>query len=252
MAQALPRPAAMLALAALALGACALRSAPGVEADAREIADAVMEKLHPHQRELDSEIEKGLDEIAVNEPTSWRSTTSEHDVSQMQTHSQMQQAETKTPALTAPAQEATAKEIAEAVVAPVREAKEAIDKGLDEIAVNEPASWRGKSDSILSQIPDEPDAAKKVYYTLSGEPLPGSPNATSTAPGSRGPNPTAAQGPWGEQIGCPHCGDTSGNCDCNEDHAKPAGGLPPSQAAAAQPATAFLRSKEAKGKHPAA
>merc|ERR1719252_274898 len=110
----------MLALAALALGACALRSAPGVEADAREIADAVMEKLHPHQRELDSEIEKGLDEIAVNEPTSWRSTTSEHDVSQMQTHSEMQQA----------------------VVAPVREAKEAIDKGLDEIAVNEPASWR--------------------------------------------------------------------------------------------------------------
>merc|ERR1719252_182288 len=228
----------MLALAALALGACALRSAPGVEADAREIADAVMEKLHPHQRELDSEIEKGLDEIAVNEPTSWRSTTSEHDVSQMQTHSQMQQAETKTPALTAPAQEATAKEIAEAVVAPVREAKEAIDKGLDEIAVNEPASWRGKSDSILSQIPDEPDAAMKVYYTLSGEPLPGSPNVTSTAPGSRGPNPTAAQGPWGEQIGCPHCGDTSGNCDCDDhvDHAK---------AADEQPVAAFLRSKEA-------
>merc|ERR1719271_2144622 len=230
----------MLALAALALGACALRSAPGVEADAREIADA--------------EIEKGLDEIAVNEPASWHAggdVELEHDVSQMQTHSQMQQAETKTPALTAPAQEATAKEIAEAVVAPVREAKEAIDKGLDEIAVNEPASWRGKSDSILSQIPDEPDAAKKVYYTLSGEPLPGSPNATSTAPGSRSPNPTAAQGPWGEQIGCPHCGDTSGNCDCDEDHAKPAG-LSPSQAAAAQPATAFLRSKEAKGKHPAA
>ena len=34
------------------------REAVGVEADAREIADAVMEKLHPHQRELDSEIEK--------------------------------------------------------------------------------------------------------------------------------------------------------------------------------------------------
>ena len=34
------------------------REAVGVEADAREIADAVMEKLHPHHRELDSEIEK--------------------------------------------------------------------------------------------------------------------------------------------------------------------------------------------------
>merc|ERR1719271_497686 len=218
----------MLALAALALGACALRSAPGVEADAREIADA--------------EIEKGLDEIAVNEPASWHAggdVELEHDVSQMQTHSQMQQAETKTPALTAPAQEATAKEIAEAVVAPVREAKEAIDKGLDEIAVNEPASWRGKSDSILSQIPDEPDAAKKVYYTLSGEPLPGSMNSTASAGAPRNPDKTAAQGPWGEQIGCPHCGDTSGTCDCEKEAAE--------QKAAEQPAaqpTAFLRSKE--------
>merc|ERR1719331_3240901 len=204
-----------------------------------------MEKMHPHAKELDAEIEKGLDEIAVNEPGSWTG----KDVSQMQTHTQMQK-QTPVPADTA----AAAKEIADAyvskVLAPQREAQAAIDKGLDEIEVNEPANWRGKSDSILSQIPDEPDAAKKVYYTLSGEPLPGSPNATSTAPGSRSPNPTAAQGPWGEQIGCPHCGDTSGNCDCDEDHAKPAG--QPSQAAAAQPATAFLRSKEAKGKHPAA
>jgi hypothetical protein len=225
-------------VAALALGACALRVAPGVDADAREIADAVMEKMHPHHKELDAEIEQGLDEIAVNEPAGWRG----HDVVQMQTQTQT----------AVPEQEVAAREIAAAVVnPPAPGAQAAVSRGLDEIAVNEPESWR-RSESILSQIPDEPDASKKVYYTLSGEPLPGSQNATAQS----------SQGPWGEQIGCPHCGDTTGSCDCNdhagvdheehEEHEDHEENAKPAEKAAAQPAAAFLKSKDATRKqHPA-
>jgi hypothetical protein len=234
-------------LAALVLGACALRSAPGVDADARDLADAVMEKLHPHHKELDAEIEKGLEEMAVNEPASWTG----KDVVQMQTQAQ--------PPVQAPVPIDTAlaaTEIASAVVDQMhggrkaKEAQESIDKGLDEIEVNEPASWRTSGPaSILSQIPDEPDAAKKVYYTLSGEPLPGETNTTASQGTPRTPNPNSAQGPWGEQIGCPHCGDTTGNCDCDEhDHAKPAEQT--SEPPAAQPATALLRSTDSTSKQP--